>query len=155
VTALRGGQAMREGERLDVYRLGTAGPPIELSIVVSGDMKVMPECVGSKRLGVLEIAKRTASVVTDQLLRDSVDLLLRQVGQRGENRARFIDASSVVAYTSPHSGVGPVTTDGRCVVPSDNDDQFVSSFEACLDRAGFAVGQRQPIPWRTTLRERH
>jgi hypothetical protein len=148
VTALRGGQAMREGERLDVYRLGTAGPPIELSIVVSGDMKVMPECVGKKSLGLLAIAQRTATVATDALLRNSVDLLLRSVGGGRGNSAQFIDASAVVTYASPGSGVGSVTRDGKCVVPGDDDDQFVPSFQACLDKAGFALGQTRPIPWK-------
>ena len=151
VTALRGGQAMREGERLDVYRLDRGGPPIELSIVVSGDMKVMPECVGKKSLGLLAIAQRTATVATDTLLRDSVDLLLRTV-RGGRGSARFIDAAAVVTYAAPGSGVGPVTRDGKCIVPGDDDDQFVPSFQACLDKAGYALGQSRPIPWKHTVR---
>jgi hypothetical protein len=89
--------------------------------------------------------------VTDQLLRSSVELLLAQVGRPARNRARYIDASDMVAY--PRPGDNPTETpDGRCVVPGDNDDQFVPGFQQCLDRKAFDLGQLPKIPWKITVR---
>ncbi|TXL71438.1 hypothetical protein FHP25_29860 [Vineibacter terrae] len=135
---------------LERYSLSAAHRPIDLAIVVSGDMRVMRDCVGKKRLDLLAMAGRTQEVVTDQLLRDSVELLLLQVGQSRANRARFVDASALVAY--PKSRDADLRS-GLCAVPEGDDALFDPTFQDCLDRQGYAVGQRDLIPWKIQLRE--
>ena len=135
---------------LERYSLSAARRPIDLAIVVSGDMRVMRDCVGKKRLDLLAMAERTGEVVTDQLLRDSVELLLLQVGQSLSNRARFVDASALVAYPKSRD---PDLRSGLCAVPGDDDALFDPGFQACLDRRGYEVGQRDPIPWKIELRD--
>lgn len=134
---------------LQRYVAAPAGPPIDLSIVVSGDMKVMPDCTGKQHLDLVRIVKRTATVSTDQLLRDSVELLLLNIGQSGANRARFIDASSLVSYPTPRP-VAP--TENLCPLPTDDDQLFNPRFQTCLDQRGYMLGQRDAIPWRTSPR---
>jgi hypothetical protein len=134
---------------LERYSLMAARRPIDLAIVVSGDMRVMRDCVGSKGLDLLAMAGRTGDVVSDQLQRDSVELLLLQVGQSRGNRARFIDASALVAY--PRSSDADLRR-GLCAVPED-DALFDAVFQACLDQRGYELGQRDPIPWKIELRE--
>jgi hypothetical protein len=135
---------------LERYSLSPARRPINLAIIVSGDMRVMRDCVGSKRLDLLAVAERTSDVVSDQLLRDSVELLLLQVGQSRGNRARFVDASALVAY--PKSRDASLRS-GLCNIPEDGDALFDPGFQACLDRRGYEMGQRDPIPWKIELRD--
>jgi predicted patatin/cPLA2 family phospholipase len=151
VAALSGNRPVATSGGLDVYRLSERGPALDLTIVVSGDMKVMRDCVGSGHLDLLSIAGRTATVMTDQLLRNSIELLLAQVGRRVQNHARYIDAADLVAYPRPGSNPSE-TPDGRCIVPVDGEDQFVPAFQTCLDTKAFALGQRPQIPWRITVR---
>jgi len=124
-----------------------ANEDVELSLIVSGDMKVMRDCVGKKHYDLVRLALRTIAVANDQLLDGTVNLLMRQVGQRRRGRAQYIDAADLVAY--PREGKNPVeTTDGLCVVPSDDDDDFVPTFQDCLIRKGFTLGLHPVIPWR-------
>lgn len=133
-------QAALQGRRLDV------------TIVVSGDMKVGRDCTGKDGLDLLSIAGRTASVAIDQLLRSSVESLLTVGRQRG-NVARYIDAASLIDYgaTVPQPGMPPP---GPCRIGSggDNDDMFDPVFQRCLAVQGAAMGRSDPIPWRLTIR---
>lgn len=133
-------QAALQGRRLDV------------TIVVSGDMKVGRDCTGKDGLDLLSIAGRTASVAIDQLLRSSVESLLTVGRQRG-NVARYIDAASLIDYgaTVPQPDMPPP---GPCRIGSggDNDDMFDPVFQRCLAVQGAAIGRSDPIPWRLTIR---
>ncbi len=133
-------QAALQGRRLDV------------TIVVSGDMKVGRDCTGKDGLDLLSIAGRTASVAIDQLLRSSVESLLTVGRQRG-NVARYIDAASLIDYGAkvPQPGMPPP---GPCRIGGggDNDDMFDPVFQRCLAAQGAAMGRSDPIPWRLTIR---
>ena len=132
-------QAALQGRRLDV------------TIVVSGDMKVGRDCTGKDGLDLLSIAGRTASIAIDQLLRSSVESLLTVGRQRG-NVARYIDAASLIDYGAkvPQPGMPPP---GPCRIGGGggNDDMFDPVFQRCLAAQGAAMGRSAPIPWRLTV----
>jgi predicted acylesterase/phospholipase RssA len=132
-------QAALQGRRLDV------------TIVVSGDMKVGRDCTGKDGLDLLSIAGRTASIAIDQLLRSSVESLLTVGRQRG-NVARYIDAASLIDYGAkvPQPGMPPP---GPCRIGGGggNDDMFDPVFQRCLATQGAAMGRSAPIPWRLTV----
>lgn len=132
-------QAALQGRRLDV------------TIVVSGDMKVGRDCTGKNGLDLLSIAGRTASIAIDQLLRSSVESLLTVGRQRG-NVARYIDAASLIDYGAkvPQPGMPPP---GPCRIGGGggNDDMFDPVFQRCLAAQGAAMGRSAPIPWRLTV----
>lgn len=125
---------------------------LDLTIVVSGDMKVGRDCTGKDGLDLLSIAGRTASIAIDQLLRSSVESLLTVGRQRG-NVARYIDAASLIDYGAqvPQPGLPPA---GPCqVVEGDaTDSMFDPTFQRCLADHGAAMGRSDPIPWRLTIR---
>jgi predicted acylesterase/phospholipase RssA len=125
------------------------GRRLDVTIVVSGDMKVGRDCTGKTGLDLLSVAQRTASIATDQLLRSSVESLLTVGRQRG-NVARYIDAAGLIDYgaTVPQPGQPPP---GPCKVAGDNDDLFDPVFQTCLARNGAAMGRANPIPWRLTI----
>jgi predicted acylesterase/phospholipase RssA len=125
------------------------GKRLDLTIVVSGDMKVGRDCTGKDGLDLLSIAGRTASIAIDQLLRSSVESLLTVGRQRG-NVARYIDAAGLIDYGAkvPQPGAPPP---GPCRVSSDNDDMFDPVFQTCLAQYGAAMGRANPIPWRLTI----
>lgn len=149
VAAVMGKPAGDDGAGLKRYSVSFSGPPIDLTMIVSGDMKVMRDCVGDRQLDLLRMVDRTSIVVTDQTLRDSVELLLLQIGQSPANTARFIDASRLVNY--PKVGDAALRQ-GPCEVPSDNDDQFNPTFQDCLDREGYNLGKLSPIPWKLPIK---
>jgi predicted acylesterase/phospholipase RssA len=62
------------------------GHPIDLTVVVSGDMAVTRDCTGKDGLGLISVVGRTASVAIDQLLRNSVEALM-VVGLQPNNKA--------------------------------------------------------------------
>ncbi len=132
-------QAALQGRRLDV------------TIVVSGDMRVGRDCTGKDGLDLLSIAGRTASIAIDQLLRSSVESLLTVGRQRG-NVARYIDAASLIDYGAkvPQPGMPPP---GPCRIGGGggNDDMFDPVFQRCLAAQGAAMGRSAPIPWRLTV----
>lgn len=132
-------QAALQGRRLDV------------TIVVSGDMKVGRDCTGKDGLDLLSIAGRTASIAIDQLLRSSVESLLT-VGRQHGNVARYIDAASLIDYGAkvPQPGMPPP---GPCRIGGGggNDDMFDPVFQRCLAAQGAAMGRSAPIPWRLTV----
>ena len=132
-------QAALQGRRLDV------------TIVVSGDMKVGRDCTGKDGLDLLSIAGHTASIAIDQLLRSSVESLLTVGRQRG-NVARYIDAASLIDYGAkvPQPGMPPP---GPCRIGGGggNDDMFDPVFQHCLAAQGAAMGRSAPIPWRLTV----
>lgn len=139
------------GVRLHVFfarELVTAlqGKPLDVTIVVSGDMKVGRDCTGKDGLDLLSIAGRTASIAIDQLLRSSVESLLLVGRQRG-NVARYIDAAGVIDYGAKV----PPSPPGLCKVAGDNDDMFDPVFQTCLADKGAAMGRANPIPWRVTI----
>lgn len=125
------------------------GKRIDLTVVVSGDMKVGRDCTGKDGLDLLSIAQRTASIAIDQLLRSSVETLLTVGRQRG-NVARYIDAAGLIDYGAkvPQPGMPPP---GPCKVNGDNDDQFDPVFQTCLAHHGAVMGRGNPIPWRLTI----
>ena len=125
------------------------GKRLDVTIVVSGDMKVGRDCTGRSGLDLLSVAQRTASIATDQLLRSSVESLLTVGRQRG-NVARYIDAAGLIDYgaTVPQPGMPPP---GPCKVATDNDDLFDPAFQTCLAQHGAAMGRASPIPWRLTI----
>ncbi len=145
------------GVRLHVFftrelQAALQGRRLDLTIVVSGDMKVGRDCTGKDGLDLLSIAGRTASIAIDQLLRSSVESLLTVGRQRG-NVARYIDAASLIDYGAkvPQPGMPPP---GPCRIGSggDNDDMFDPVFQRCLAVQGAAMGRSDPIPWRLTIR---
>lgn len=125
------------------------GKRLDVTIVVSGDMKVGRDCTGKDGLDLLSIAQRTASVAIDQLLRSSVESLVTVGRQRG-NVARYIDAAGLIDYGAkvPQPGLPPP---GPCKVSGDNDDLFDPVFQTCLAQHGAAMGRATPIPWRLTI----
>ena len=127
--------------------------PLDISIVVSGDMKVARECTGAGRdgLDLLSVAARTASIATDQLLRTSVESLLLVGRQRG-NVARYVDAAPLIDYgaTVPQPGMPPP---GPCKLSANSGDIFDPVFQGCLAHHGALMGQSSPIPWRLTVRD--
>ena len=145
------------GVRLHVFftrelQAALQGRRLDLTIVVSGDMKVGRDCTGKDGLDLLSIAGRTASIAIDQLLRSSVESLLTVGRQRG-NVARYIDAASLIDYGAkvPQPGMpepGPCRIGGG----GDNDDMFDPVFQRCLATRGAAMGRSDPIPWRLTIR---
>lgn len=125
------------------------GKRLDVTIVVSGDMKVGRDCTGKNGLDLLSVAQRTASIAIDQLLRSSVESLLTVGRQRG-NVARYIDAAGLIDYGAkvPQPGMPPP---GPCKVSGDNDDLFDPVFQTCLAQNGAAMGRASPIPWRLTI----
>ncbi|MCW5738104.1 MAG: patatin-like phospholipase family protein [Enhydrobacter sp.] len=127
------------------------GEPVDISIVVSGDMKVARECTGAGKdgLDLLSVAARTASIATDQLLRTSVESLLSVGRQRG-NVARYIDAAPLIDYGAsvPQPGM---PEPGPCKLSTNSADIFDPVFQACLAEQGALTGQSNPIPWRLTV----
>ena len=125
---------------------------LDLTIVVSGDMKVGRDCTGKDGLDLLSIAGRTASIAIDQLLRASVESLLTVGRQRG-NAARYVDAASLIDYGAqvPQPGLPPP---GPCQVPTGDatDNMFDPTFQRCLADNGATMGRSDPIPWRLTIR---
>lgn len=125
---------------------------LDLTIVVSGDMKVGRDCTGKDGLDLLSIAGRTASIAIDQLLRSSVESLLTVGRQRG-NVARYVDAASLIDYGAqvPQPGLPPA---GPCQVPGGDatDSMFDPTFQRCLADHGATMGRSDPIPWRLTIR---
>jgi len=145
------------GVRMHVFlsrQLEAALPdePLDISIVVSGDMKVARECTGAGKdgLDLLSVAARTASIATDQLLRTSVESLLTVGRQRG-NSARYIDASTLIDYGAKVAQPGTLPP-GPCKLSSNSDDIFDPVFQTCLAQNGAAMGKSAPIPWRLTIK---
>jgi len=126
-----------------------AGRRLDVTVVVSGDLKVGRDCTGRDGLDLLSIAGRTAAIANDQLLRTSVAALLA-LGRQPGNAARYIDAAPLIDYgaTVPPPGLPPP---GPCKVTSDNDDLFNPAFQTCLARGGAAMSSTTPIPWTLTV----
>jgi predicted acylesterase/phospholipase RssA len=134
------------GVRLHVFfanefKAAYAAPqvPVDITVVVSGDMAVTRDCTGLKSMGILSVAGRTASAAIDQLLRGSVQALLTY-GMKPGNQARMINARRLVDYGAQD----PPTPPGRCKL---SDQPFDPVFEGCLVQDGAAMGQAQPIQW--------
>ena len=115
-------------------------PPLDLTIVVSGDMAVTRDCVGLNGMGLLSITKRTAVVATDQLLRGSVKALLA-VGALPGNQARMINARRLINY---YGTATPPPGEGDCRL---SDLLFDPVLEDCLVRGGLTMGRTQPVVW--------
>ena len=118
------------------------GQPIDLTVVVSGDMAVTRDCTGLKGLGLISVVGRTASVAIDQLLRNSVTALMA-VGLKPGNQARMINAARLIDYGAtelPPDAPQP----GPCRL---SDALFDPVFEACLVSKGTEMGRAQPIIW--------
>jgi len=144
------------GVRLHVFftrelQAALRGRRLDVTIVVSGDMKVGRDCTGKDGLDLLSIAGRTASIAIDQLLRSSVESLLT-VGQQRGNVARYIDAAPLIDYGAkvPQPGL---PAPGACRIGGggDNDDMFDPVFQRCLATRGAAQGRSAPIPWRLII----
>jgi predicted acylesterase/phospholipase RssA len=118
------------------------GQPVDLTVVVSGDMAVTRDCTGLKGLGLISVVGRTASVAIDQLLRNSVTALMA-VGLKPGNQARMINAARLIDYGAtelPPDAPRP----GPCRL---SDALFDPVFEGCLVRNGTELGRAQPIQW--------
>jgi predicted acylesterase/phospholipase RssA len=128
------------------------GRPLDVTIVVSGDLKVERECTGKQHLDLLSIAGRTATIAIDQLLRSSVESMLT-VGRRPGNVARYVDAADLIDYGATVLPPG-APKPGPCRIGSErtSDDQFDPEFQSCLARYGYEMGRSAPIPWRLTIR---
>lgn len=146
------------GVRMHVFlsrelEISLSGEPLDISIVVSGDMKVARECTGAGKdgLDLLSVAARTASIATDQLLRTSVESLLLVGRQRG-NTARYVDASRLIDYgaTVPQPGLPPP---GKCKLSTNSADIFDPVFQTCLSNEGADMGKAARIPWRLIVRD--
>jgi predicted acylesterase/phospholipase RssA len=128
------------------------GRPLDVTIVVSGDLKVERDCTGQSGLDLLSIAKRTATIATDQLLRSSVESLLT-VGRQHGSAARYVDAADLIDYgaTVPPPGS---PRPGPCRIGGDrtSDDQFDPTFQSCLAQHGYEMGRSAAIPWRVIIR---
>ena len=118
------------------------GQPIDLTVVVSGDMAVTRACTGLTSLGLISVVGRTASVAIDQLLRNSVTALMA-VGLKPGNQARMINAARGIDYGAPE--LPPeAPRPGPCRL---SDALFDPAFESCLVRYGTERGRAQPIVW--------
>jgi predicted acylesterase/phospholipase RssA len=118
------------------------GQPIDLTVVVSGDMAVTRDCTGLKGLGLLSVVGRTASVAIDQLLRNSVTALMA-IGLKPGNQARMVNASRLIDYGAPE--LPPeAPRPGPCRI---SDALFDPAFETCLVQKGTDMGRAQPIKW--------
>jgi predicted acylesterase/phospholipase RssA len=128
------------------------GRQLDVTIVVSGDLKVERDCTGKNGLDLLSIAGRTATIAIDQLLRSSVESMLTVGRQRG-NVARYIDAADLIDYGATVLPPG-APRPGPCRIGSDrtSDDQFDPAFQSCLAKHGYEMGKANPIPWRLTIR---
>jgi predicted acylesterase/phospholipase RssA len=119
------------------------GQPVDLTVVVSGDMAVARDCTGLSGLGLISVVGRTASVAIDQLLRNSVTALMA-VGLKPGNSARMVNARRLINYygdiTPPPDGPPP----GACKL---SDKLFDPVFEGCLVEKGTAMGRAQPVQW--------
>jgi predicted acylesterase/phospholipase RssA len=118
------------------------GQPIDLTVVVSGDMAVTRDCTGLKGLGLISVVGRTASVAIDQLLRNSVTALMA-VGLKPGNQARMINAARLIDYGATELPPGSPQP-GPCRL---SDALFDPAFEGCLVRNGTEMGRAQPILW--------
>jgi len=118
--------------------------PVDISVVVSGDMAVTRECTGLNGLGLLAIVGRTASIAIDQLLRTSVQGLLA-VGTKPGNKARMINAAPLIYY-------GNELPSGTPRPPcSLSESLFDPVFGDCLVRNGTDMGMAQPVPWKLQI----
>ena len=115
--------------------------PVDVSVVVSGDMAVPRECTG---LGLLSIVGRTASIAIDQLLRASVQGLLA-VGTKPGNKARMINAAPLIYYGNELPAGTPRPP---CAL---SEAMFDPVFGDCLVRNGTEMGLAQPVPWKLQL----
>jgi predicted acylesterase/phospholipase RssA len=122
------------------------GHPIDLTVVVSGDMAVTRDCTGLNGLGLLSVVGRTASVAIDQLLRNSVEALM-VVGLQPGNSARMINAARLIDYGAKELPPG-TRPPGPCKL---SDGLFDPVFETCLVQNGTKMGQAQPIKWDTEV----
>ncbi len=120
--------------------------PVDVTVVVSGDMAVTRECTGLNGLGLLAIVGRTASIAIDQLLRTSVQSLLA-VGTKPGNRARLIDAAPLIDYGAPDPPPG-TPPPGPCPI---SEQMFDPVFGRCLVRNGTQMGMRVPVPWKLVI----
>jgi predicted acylesterase/phospholipase RssA len=118
------------------------GQPIDLTVVVSGDMAVTRACTGLTSLGLISVVGRTASVAIDQLLRNSVTALMA-VGLKPGNQARMINAARLIDYGATELPPG-TPPPGPCRI---SDALFDPVFEGCLVRNGTDMGRAQPIQW--------
>jgi predicted acylesterase/phospholipase RssA len=118
--------------------------PIDLTVVVSGDMAITRDCTGtgSTGLGLISVVGRTASVAIDQLLVNSVQALMA-VGLQPGNQARMINARRLIDYGAKELPPG-TPPPGPCKI---SDAQFDPVFEGCLVRNGTDMGRAQPIKW--------
>lgn len=146
------------GVRMHVFlsrelEIALSGQPLDITIVVSGDMKVARECTGAGKdgLDLLSVAARTASIATDQLLRTSVESLLLVGRQRG-NTARYVDASRLIDYGAkvPQPGL---PAPGKCKLTTNSADIFDPVFQTCLSNEGADMGKASRIPWRLIVRD--
>ena len=115
--------------------------PVDVSVVVSGDMAVPRECTG---LGLLSIVGRTASIAIDQLLRASVQGLLA-IGTKPGNKARMINAAPLIYYGNELPAGTPRPP---CAL---SEAMFDPVFGDCLVRNGTEMGLAQPVPWKLQL----
>lgn len=118
------------------------GKPVDLTVVVSGDMAVTRECTGLKGLGLIAVVERTASVAIDQLLRNSVTALMA-VGLKPGSKARMINAARLIDYRAPELP-SDAPRPGPCPI---SEATFDTEFERCLAREGANMGRAQPIIW--------
>ena len=118
------------------------GHPVDLTVVVSGDMAVTRDCTGKDGLGLLSVVGRTASVAIDQLLRNSVTALL-QVGLQPGNQARMVNAARLIDYGAKELPPG-TRAPGPCKLSS---AMFDPVFQTCLVQNGTDMGREQPIKW--------
>jgi predicted acylesterase/phospholipase RssA len=118
------------------------GQPVDLTVVVSGDMAVTRDCTGLKGLGLISVVGRTASVAIDQLLVNSVTALMR-VGLQPGNQARMVNAARLIDYGAKELPPG-TPRPGPCRI---SDALFDPAFETCLVSKGTDMGLEQPIKW--------
>jgi predicted acylesterase/phospholipase RssA len=118
-------------------------PPLDITIVVSGDLAVSRDCTGLNGMGLVSVAGRTAVVATDQLLRGSVNALLL-VGAEPGNQARMINARRVIDYYGglPPPPDGPPR--GKCPL---SHLLFDPVLEQCLANEGAKIGAAPLTLW--------
>ena len=119
--------------------LAEQGQPIDLTVVVSGDMAVTRDCTGLNGLGLIAMVGRTASVALDQLLRNSVTALMA-VGLKPGNQARMVNAARLINY---YGDINPPPPE-LCKI---SEKTFDTDFERCLADKGGDMGRAQPIVW--------